>query len=220
MDELEIRTFVYVYQLQCSYFWTECFFNITFIFPTIQPYCVTTAFVYHSLLEINTYFHDFFFNFRQKSHNCKLQNPSIMHQKESGKSCKVWHSCPAYRATLERWFEPAHEVMVLFVLRTLTLQMRMCSHPVGLDVWYLVRPFVYFHTSCVRTAKALARLRRCAGSPEPSLVAYVISTIISWAGSFCFCTLVQHTTIWKWLNAWDTVAYSWRRLTYLMLAVI
>ena len=36
---------------------------------------------------------------------------------------------------------------------------------------------------CVRTAKALARLRRCAGSPEPSLVAYLISTIISWAGS-------------------------------------
>ena len=30
--------------------------------------------------------------------------------------------------------------------------------------------------SCVRTAKALARLRGCAGSPEPSLVAYVIST--------------------------------------------
>ena len=36
---------------------------------------------------------------------------------------------------------------------------------------------------CVRTAKALVRLRGCAGSPEPSLVAYVISTIISWAGS-------------------------------------
>ena len=44
--------------------------------------------------------------------------------------------------------------------------------------------FVYFHTSCVRTAKALARLRWCAGSPEPSLVAYVIRTIISWAGPF------------------------------------
>ena len=47
----------------------------------------------------------------------------------------------------------------------------------------LVGPFVYFHTSCVRTAKALASLRGCAGSPEPSLVAYPISTIISWAGS-------------------------------------
>ena len=54
---------------------------------------------------------------------------------------------------------------------------------VGLDTWFLVGPFVYFHTLCVRTAKALARLRGHAGSPERSLVAYVISTIISWAGS-------------------------------------
>ena len=44
---------------------------------------------------------------------------------------------------------------------------------------YLVRLFVDFHASCVRIAKVLARLRRCAGSPEPLLVAYVISTIIS-----------------------------------------
>ena len=74
--------------------------------------------------------------------------------------------------------------MVLFVLRVLILQMRMRSHPVGLDVRFLVGPFVYFHTSCVRTVKALVRLRRCTCSPEPLLVAYVISTVISWAGSF------------------------------------
>ena len=74
--------------------------------------------------------------------------------------------------------------MALFFLRKLILQSHIRSHPVGLDVWFLAGPFVYFHTLCVRTAKALARLRGCAGSPEPSLVAYVISTIISWAGSF------------------------------------
>ena len=74
--------------------------------------------------------------------------------------------------------------MVLFVLRKLIFQTCMHSHPVGLDVWFLVGPFVYFYTSCVQTAKALARLRRCAGSPELLLVAYVVSTIISWAGSF------------------------------------
>ena len=73
--------------------------------------------------------------------------------------------------------------MVLFVLRKLILQTRMRGHPVWLDVWFLVGSFVYIHTSCVRTAKALARLRACAGSPEPSLVAYVISTMISWADS-------------------------------------
>ena len=79
--------------------------------------------------------------------------------------------------------EPSLEIMARFVLRKLILQLRMCSHPVGLDVWFLVGPSVYFHSSCVRTMKALARLRGCASSPEPSLVAYVISTIISCAGS-------------------------------------
>ena len=60
------------------------------------------------------------------------------------------------------------------------------AHPSsGARCLILVGPFFYFYTSCVRTAKALARLRRCAGSPEPSLVAYVISTIISWAGTNC-----------------------------------
>ena len=60
----------------------------------------------------------------------------------------------------------------------------MCSHPVRIDVCFLVWSFVYFHNSCVRTAKALARLHGCAGLPEPLLLAYVISTKISWAGSF------------------------------------
>ena len=79
--------------------------------------------------------------------------------------------------------EPSHEIMVLFVLRKLIPQTRMRSHPVGLDVWFLVGPFVYFHTFWGRTAKALARLRGCAGSPEPLLVAYMIRTITSWVGS-------------------------------------
>ena len=78
--------------------------------------------------------------------------------------------------------EPAHEIMALFVLHKLILQTRMRNHPVGLDVWFLAGPFVYFNTSCVRTVKALARLRECAGSPELSLVAHVIS----WAASITF----------------------------------
>ena len=81
-------------------------------------------------------------------------------------------------------FEPSHEITALFVLRKLILQTCMRSHSEGLDVWFSVEPFVYFHTSRVRIAKALARLYGCADSPEPSLIAYVISTIISWAGSF------------------------------------
>ena len=86
----------------------------------------------------------------------------------------------------EKLFESCHEIMVLFVLRKLILQTCMPSHPwpMGLDVWYSVWSFVYIHTSCVRKTNALARLRGCAGSPEPSLVAYVISTMTSCAGTF------------------------------------
>ena len=51
---------------------------------------------------------------------------------------------------------------------------------------FFIGPFVYFHTTRVQIVKALARLRKCAGSPEPSLVAYVIRTIISWAGSYYY----------------------------------
>ena len=52
--------------------------------------------------------------------------------------------------------------MALFVFRKFILQTRMRSHLAGLDVWLLVGPFDYFNTSCMRTAKALARLRRIA----------------------------------------------------------
>ena len=36
--------------------------------------------------------------------------------------------------------EPCHEIMVLFALRKLIIQTRMRSHPVGLDVSFLVGP--------------------------------------------------------------------------------
>ena len=103
--------------------------------------------------------------------------------------------------------EPSHDIMALFVLRKLTLKMCMRSHSVGLDVWCLVRPYVYFHTLCVQTKKVLARLRRCAGSPEPSLVAYVISTIISWAGLISLkpMEILDFNSI-----GWKCVKHSWQ----------
>ena len=75
--------------------------------------------------------------------------------------------------------EPALEIMPLFILHKLILQMRMYSHPVGLDFWFLAGPFVYFHTLCVQTVNALASAQArlcdkyhnlkssgiCAGSP-------------------------------------------------------
>ena len=45
--------------------------------------------------------------------------------------------------------------------------------------WGLMSDFFYFYTLCMRKAKALARLRGFAVSPEPSMFAYAISTIIS-----------------------------------------
>ena len=42
----------------------------------------------------------------------------------------------------------------------------------------------------MRTAKALARLRGCAGSPEHSLFAYVISTTISWTGLYVLLNIL------------------------------
>ena len=56
--------------------------------------------------------------------------------------------------------------------------------------------FVYLHNSCVWSAMALARQRGCAGSHEPSLVAYVISTIISWDNSNILftCTALMEQT--------------------------
>ena len=80
---------------------------------------------------------------------------------------------------LQSIYEPTHEIMALIVLRKLNLQTRMRSNPLGTHVCFLVRPFFYFHTLCVRIAKALTRLCGCAVSPEPSLFVCAISTIIS-----------------------------------------
>ena len=85
--------------------------------------------------------------------------------------------------------EPAHEIMALFVLRKRILQMPMCCHPVGLDVWILVGPFVYFHTSCVWTAKALERLRR-----------------LAWAFAGCLCD--KYHNLMGWLNYWFSAAHG------------
>ena len=55
--------------------------------------------------------------------------------------------------------------MVLFVLRKLILQMGMCSHPVGLDVWFLVGLFFYYHTFMCANSEGsgeTAQMRRLA----------------------------------------------------------
>ena len=111
--------------------------------------------------------------------------------------------------------------MVLFVLSKLILQTRMRRHPVWLDVWFLVGPFVYFHTSCVQTAKALARLRECAGSPGWAFAGRLCDNYhISSAGSndnFCKNKIVEMPKlIWDnlfsatyWAHSKDSDQTGW-----------
>ena len=70
-----------------------------------------------------------------------------------------------------------------------------------------------FSITCLRTANALARLRLCAGSPEPLLVAYVISILFSCAGSI----LSSHSTLIRNLRGLCSViaAFPWYLLMYL-----
>ena len=64
-----------------------------------------------------------------------------------------WAICPSLLSicSILKVFEPAYEIMVLFVLHKLILQTHIRSHPVVLNVWFLVGPYVDFHTSCVRS---------------------------------------------------------------------
>ena len=66
--------------------------------------------------------------------------------------------------------EPAHEIMVLFVLRKLIIQTRMRSQLVGLDVWFWSDPTSasILHCSNSECSGETARMH------ESSLVAYVI----------------------------------------------
>ena len=71
-------------------------------------------------------------------------------------------------------YEPAHEKGIVF--RFVVLQMCMRNSLFGPQTWIFAWSFLKIPTTCLRTAKPLARLRLCTGSPEPLLVAHVIST--------------------------------------------
>ena len=70
--------------------------------------------------------------------------------------------------------EPTHEIMAL-IASVNSIFKHVCAATLGLHICYLIGPFVFFHTLCVQTAKALARLQGCALLPELSLFAYAIS---------------------------------------------
>ena len=117
--------------------------------------------------------------------------------------------------------------MALFVLRKLILQMLMPSHLVGLDLWFLVGPFVYFHTSCLRTAKALARLHECSDKCSSSFIKLnrweykknhsdLIESMQVLLIVHYLCTKQKKNILWKlkWASSWDYGTYhlgdQWR----------
>ena len=103
----------------------------------------------------------------------RIQKKTVFFTKETVLNSSYCHLCPSWAmcfsfpctgSMIKVTFDPCHEIMALFVPRKLILQMRMCSYPVGLDVWFFVGPFVYFHTSCANSEGSgeTARMRRLA----------------------------------------------------------
>ena len=67
--------------------------------------------------------------------------------------------------------EPRQANLCLRAFRHDKFQLRMPSHSAGPGIWLSVSRFLLIHCLYERAAKVLARLRGCAGSPEPSLLA-------------------------------------------------
>ena len=68
-------------------------------------------------------------------------------------------------------FEPRQANLCLRAFRHDKFQLRMPSHLERPGIWLSVWRFLLTHCWYERAAKVLARLCRCAGSPEPSLLA-------------------------------------------------
>ena len=78
-------------------------------------------------------------------------------------------NCPNFLPQLP--FEPRQANLCLRAFRHDKFQLRMPSHSEGPGIWFSVWKFLLIHCLYEQAAKVLARLRGCAGSPEPSLLA-------------------------------------------------
>ena len=81
-------------------------------------------------------------------------------------------------------YEPRQANLCLRAFRHDKFQLRMPSFSEGPGIRLSVWRFLLIHCLYERAAKILARLRGCAGSPEPSLLAYAISTKFAWRGTY------------------------------------
>ena len=76
-------------------------------------------------------------------------------------------------------YEPRQAKNSLQKLRNMKLSPRMLSHIELPGVWFFCGGFSYKQRFYERTTNVLARLRGCAGSPEPSLFAYPIKYVFA-----------------------------------------
>ena len=97
---------------------------------------------------------------------------------------------------------PAYEIRDLMFFRFVVLRMRMRSPLFGLRTCgVLAWSFLRVSSTCLRTAMALARLRLCAGSSEPLLVAIPFSDILA---------QIINYNLWGWR---DMKWVPWRRIS-------
>ena len=87
---------------------------------------------------------------------------------------------------MKNLIELAYEKRELMVFQFVVPQMRMRSSLSGLQTCAFAWSSLKVSIRCLRTAKALTSLRLCADLPEPWLIAYVISTLFSYAGPIIF----------------------------------
>ena len=71
-------------------------------------------------------------------------------------------------------FQPIHVTKDLLHLRKIILKTYTICYPFRLDYLFSACAFIYIYTLCLRTAKALTSLCKCAVSPESSLFALAI----------------------------------------------
>ena len=139
------------------------------------------------------------------------------HPRVNGLKC---HICWNFKSSLPQEIttanEPSYDKRDRSAVRVEIRQTRMHSCSIEPEMWRCVWSFLLFHKHvlCERTAKALARQRGCAGSPEPSLVTYVMSTFFSWVGSIYFdrgmCKPHKNECVWyiQTHPSWNVFARS------------
>ena len=119
---------------------------------------------------------------------------------------KKLFSCNSISYQLFMTYEPSHDIMALFVLRKHILQMRMRSHPLGLDVWFFgqtLRLLPYFMCVNSEGSGETARMRR-----------------LAWAFAGHLCDISFHRPLIKATLLWNPYLYKFPYVWILKLLIV